>query len=585
MEGKRNVPGRTQAPAAPAVPAGGKGTIRGRVVDAAAVQQPIRKARLRLYKVSVGDAAASQDYGSGTPAWQDESRIDGTFEVVVEAADYVLVAEAYGVDSQRETVHVQPNCWTDVAPLAIQVGLALSATRTGAERERSTTLAVPMGTHVAIEAAHHALGTNQLVYEWRTTAGAIVERSDVRSRPVIHLDTSNFTGPAVVTVTMSEVGSASEEASTEIYSDARPTQTIGGGISVALRRTSVSITDDLPLWLVIRRSTDAIAFRNYRKFIDLVLCNVVDGLEGKLNDMFGARAGDIRTMLKERLRDRNLPFTDVEAYRLLKVATEAFLMVNCGVALQQYPFEQADLDDLIARVSGDSSFDLDRLGRIWEKYLLEVNGSTYETLPYLEMVMRKFPDVALKNSVFSAMTGTGAAPERCYGILLQKLTSPCLLELIWSYWHEEGMLVQTLNAISVRFQNRRGRGVNGDPLANMEIDPLRPLNNLLWGYIQDEQHRLSVVRRAYEYDHHYGLRAAGPGGAGAAARRQPVAVPRGVPQSAAPVHRLLPAGRRHDGDCRRLPGPQRAEGSAPDPVRRARTTSSAICPRRRASRC
>jgi hypothetical protein len=27
----------------------------------------------------------------------------------------------------------------------------------------------------------------------------------------------------------------------------------------------------------------------------------------------------------------------------------------------------------------------------------------------------------------------------------------------------------------------------------------------LWGYVQDEQHRLSVVRRNYEYDHQYGL--------------------------------------------------------------------------------
>ena len=39
----------------------------------------------------------------------------------------------------------------------------------------------------------------------------------------------------------------------------------------------------------------------------------------------------------------------------------------------------------------------------------------------------------------------------------------------------------------------------------MDIDPLRPLNNLLWGYLQDQQHRLSTRRRAYEYDHHYGL--------------------------------------------------------------------------------
>jgi hypothetical protein len=65
------------------------------------------------------------------------------------------------------------------------------------------------------------------------------------------------------------------------------------------------------------------------------------------------------------------------------------------------------------------------------------------------------------------------------------------------------MLVQAMNAIAMRFQNRR-KGPQ-DPLANLEIDPLRPLNNLLWGFIQDEQNRLSVQRRAYEYDHHYGI--------------------------------------------------------------------------------
>ena len=32
---------------------------------------------------------------------------------------------------------------------------------------------------------------------------------------------------------------------------------------------------------------------------------------------------------------------------------------------------------------------------------------------------------------------------------------------------------------------------------------------MLWGFVQDEQHRLSVVRRNYEYDHHYGLRLEG----------------------------------------------------------------------------
>ena len=54
-------------------------------------------------------------------------------------------------------------------------------------------------------------------------------------------------------------------------------------------------------------------------------------------------------------------------------------------------------------------------------------------------------------------------------------------------------------------RDRNVRASARDPLANLEMDPLRPLNNVLWGYIQDEQHRLTVNRRNYEYDHHYGL--------------------------------------------------------------------------------
>jgi hypothetical protein len=65
------------------------------------------------------------------------------------------------------------------------------------------------------------------------------------------------------------------------------------------------------------------------------------------------------------------------------------------------------------------------------------------------------------------------------------------------------MLAQTMNAIALRFQNKRGHA--RDPLANLELDPLRPLNNIIWGFVQDEYNRLSVPRRAYEYDHHYGF--------------------------------------------------------------------------------
>src|SRR5262249_10063257 len=132
--------------------------------------------------------------------------------------------------------------------------------------------------------------------------------------------------------------------------------------------------------------------------------------------------------------------------------------------------------------------------RLWQKYLIHANSQGF--IPYLYRVRQKLRDIDFAETVLEG--------ELCNKILEERFTSPCLLELIWSYWHEEGMLVQTINAISMRFQNRRRPG-GADPLANLAIDPLRPLSNLLWGYIQDEQHRLTVVRRAYEYDQEYGL--------------------------------------------------------------------------------
>lgn len=77
------------------------------------------------------------------------------------------------------------------------------------------------------------------------------------------------------------------------------------------------------------------------------------------------------------------------------------------------------------------------------------------------------------------------------------------VELIWNYWQEEGMLVQTLNVILARFQNRRLPG--RDPLARFDVAPLLPLRGLLWGFAEDETHRMTVRRRAAEYEYEYGL--------------------------------------------------------------------------------
>ena len=123
-----------------------------------------------------------------------------------------------------------------------------------------------------------------------------------------------------------------------------------------------------------------------------------------------------------------------------------------------------------------------QVGQQWQEYLLHVDHQ--RTIPYLHDIVRlKLGDLQIR--AWARLFGA----RECYGILRRKLTRPCFLELIWNYWLEEGMLVQMINALSWRFQNRRGMG-DRDPLAMLEIDPLRGLNNLLWGWVQDEEHRL-----------------------------------------------------------------------------------------------
>lgn len=274
-----------------------------------------------------------------------------------------------------------------------------------------------------------------------------------------------------------------------------------GHLNVSLQRTSIAPTNDLGLWVVIRRSAQAMSFNNYLNYMDTVL----SGMDGNGNRALAADVNDPQYWYLRQIRA--LPFNDTDAYRLLKTATEAFLLVNSGVVLDgNFPFTPADINDLNARMGNA----VPNFNASWNAYLNSVLGVSNPMLPYLALIRQRFAGAPLKRQIFLNEDPTllGANPnqsEPYYGLLERKLTRPFMQELIWSYWHEEGMLVQTINAIARRFQNIRVPTGECNTLANLEIDPLRPLNNLLWGYVQDEQHRLSIVRRAYEYDHHYGI--------------------------------------------------------------------------------
>jgi hypothetical protein len=269
----------------------------------------------------------------------------------------------------------------------------------------------------------------------------------------------------------------------------------GDDVAVTLRRTAVPPTSDQALWVAIRNSTNALGFENYSRFIEAVVCGEGD------DQTLGRRleTKHTRHTLRKVKRRTALPFPNVDRYRLLKAATTAWLMIHCGVDLGD--FTHLDLDEESRRL--DRTVQPGDLEAQLRDYLTRISagqGEFLDVLPYLGLIRLQLGDVPIVGS-----DDDDESAQICYGILAEKLANPCFLELLWSYWQEEGHLVRAMNAITWRFQNRTSAGPGRDPLAGLDIDPLRPLNNLLWGYVQDQQHRLSARRRAYEYDHHYGL--------------------------------------------------------------------------------
>jgi hypothetical protein len=271
-------------------------------------------------------------------------------------------------------------------------------------------------------------------------------------------------------------------------------------VRVTLQRTGKYRTDDQYFWVAIRNRTAALNFNRYQNFINTVFCPEKE--EFDINGV-GALLQNAPT-IQSLLPSLNPPLLSIfgpYAYIVLKVATQLFLTLQCGVVIRDGsgantsfgPEKLIDIDKERSRLE-DPSVQIEDLSERLRPYLVQYDSQP-AVLPYLKRIV-------------TALLGLDRDNIRevlpyCYGILQHRLTAPSLVELMWSYWHEEGMLVQTMNTIALRFQNRSSS--RHDPLIELELDPLRPLNNLIWGFIQDEHNRLTVPRRASEYQHEYGV--------------------------------------------------------------------------------
>lgn len=256
---------------------------------------------------------------------------------------------------------------------------------------------------------------------------------------------------------------------------------------VRLERTSAHHVPSEHLWRIIKRSADGLSFPRFDRFVELAFYdhprhgNLLEQQVRK--SLHGGDDGDHREGAafdaNRGTRDIGL-FFRVDSYDRLNVAAEVFLLANAGVRPVQ------DLS-LVDRSDDDSD--------------LAAYIEPDTTLPYLRIV---YDRLGIRPPNLLRSTSVEGRAERFREVLERKSHEPCMIELIWSYWHEEAMLVQGMRAICQRFQNRRVPGER-DPLAALEIDPLRPLNHLLWKHVQGESDRLSVLRRAHEYQHEYGF--------------------------------------------------------------------------------
>ncbi|MCI5142165.1 MAG: hypothetical protein D3909_10690, partial [Candidatus Electrothrix sp. ATG1] len=225
--------------------------------------------------------------------------------------------------------------------------------------------------------------------------------------------------------------------------------------SVISKSNAPQPTDDQGLWAAIRNRTQAIGFDSYAEFIDKVFCRYSKGEDGDKNIFY-----DKIKKIKEE------PYINAaDSYPVLRLATQFFLFIESGLVNNNWSEEVFKQDQERHRLE-DSSATLTTVSAKLERYL----GGSQGELPYLKRILKVFlgPEERTRETKLAY----------CNEILKHRFSRPSMLELIWSYWHEEAMLVQSMNAIALRFQNRRGAGKR-DPLAHLEIDPLHGLNNLL----------------------------------------------------------------------------------------------------------
>lgn len=272
-------------------------------------------------------------------------------------------------------------------------------------------------------------------------------------------------------------------------------------IEVTLRARPPVDTEHAELNSLIRFQIESTSFKKYQAFMDKLVGPPTpsDGKVGAtmvraVQEQLGLDPSISETALVNSVvgSKRPFPIHGTVPYELLRVATEVWLLTRNGAICRGKATEdeQEDIHEFTERDAVRHGTSAQKLRtRLYQYIKTYISPENSAATPYLDIIVDQ-------------LLPTIPPPDKLGYAYRSRWECPSMIELIWSYWHEEGMQCQTMNAIALRFQNRKSRP-GRDPLVNLAIDPLRPLQNLLWGWVESSYKRLTIERRAYEYVHSY----------------------------------------------------------------------------------
>src|SRR5262249_19596686 len=211
------------------------------------------------------------------PAIIPELTTDDCGEVAfnLSPGNYHVQATAFGQTDHTDDKYppeVRPKCETR-AELVLPVSLDVKAEPVTDAGKKDAPTFYSAGTLIAVHAESTCDNLGDVKFEWTASAGSILEDCAKATGRTIHIDTSSARGPVHIGVTMIGADNASVSGGTSFMVAPAATVPVGGSLNIGLRRSASVVTPDLPLWVVIRNSTDGLSFKNYQRFIDVVLCD------------------------------------------------------------------------------------------------------------------------------------------------------------------------------------------------------------------------------------------------------------------------------------------------------------------------